>query len=90
MNGDAILFGISRTFTNLTFDGFFALVVTGIAGIDHSGHGRTPLYTSLNGERFFQNVVSYNNFTTVCNGKINEQHLILFVNQIPTDLWFSP
>ena len=29
-------------------------------------------------------------FTTVCNGKISEQHLILFVNQIPTDLWFSP
>lgn len=24
---DAILFGISRTFTNLTFDGFFALVI---------------------------------------------------------------
>jgi len=24
------------------------------------------------------------------NGKISEQHLILFVNQIPTDLWFSP
>ena len=29
-------------------------------------------------------------FTTVCNGKISEQHLILFVNQMPTDLWFSP
>ena len=42
MNGDAVLFGISRTFTNLTFDGFFALVVNGIAGIDHSGHGRHP------------------------------------------------
>ena len=41
-DGDAILFGISRTFPDLTFDGFFALVVTGIAGIDHSGHGRHP------------------------------------------------
>ena len=29
-------------------------------------------------------------FTTVCNGKISEQHFILFVNQMPTDLWFSP
>jgi hypothetical protein len=26
-DGDAILFRISRTFTNLTFDGFFALVI---------------------------------------------------------------
>ena len=39
-DGDAVLFGISRTFTNLAFDGFFALVVTGIAGIDHSGHDK--------------------------------------------------
>ena len=38
-DGDAILFGISRTFTNLAFDRFFTLVVRGIAGIDHSGHG---------------------------------------------------
>ena len=26
-DGDAILFGISRTFPDLTFDGFFALVI---------------------------------------------------------------
>ena len=28
------------SFTNLAFDGFFALVITGIAGVDHSGHGK--------------------------------------------------
>ena len=39
-DGDAILFGIGRAFPNLTFNGFFALVVTGIAGVDHGGHGR--------------------------------------------------
>jgi hypothetical protein len=37
---NAILFGIGRTFTNLAFDGFFTLVVAGIASIDHGGHGR--------------------------------------------------
>ena len=36
---NAILFGISRTFPDLTFNGFFSLVVAGIAGIDHGGHG---------------------------------------------------
>ena len=39
-DGNAVLFSISRAFTNLPFDGFFTLVVTGIAGVDHSGHGR--------------------------------------------------
>ena len=39
-DGDAVLFGISRTFPDLTFNGFFSLVVAGIAGIDHGGHGR--------------------------------------------------
>ena len=38
-DGDAVLFGISRTFTNLTLNGFFALIVTGIASIDHGSHG---------------------------------------------------
>ena len=38
-DSDVILFGIGRAFTNLAFDGFFALVITGIAGVDHSGHG---------------------------------------------------
>ena len=39
-DGDAVLFGIGGAFPDLTFDGFFALVVTGIAGVDHGGHGR--------------------------------------------------
>ena len=39
-DSDVILFGIGRAFTNLAFDGFFALVITGIAGLDHSGHGK--------------------------------------------------
>ena len=39
-NGDTVLLCISRTFTNLAFDRFFTLVVRGIAGIDHSGHGK--------------------------------------------------
>jgi hypothetical protein len=39
-DSDAVLFGIGGAFPNLTFDGFFTLVVRGIAGIDHSGHGR--------------------------------------------------
>ena len=38
-DGDAVLFGIGRTFTNLAFNGFFALVVAGIAGVDHGSHG---------------------------------------------------
>ena len=38
-DGDAILFRIGRAFTNLPFDGFFALVVAGIASVDHGGHG---------------------------------------------------
>ena len=37
---NAILFGIGRTFTNLAFNGFFTLVVAGIAGVDHGSHGR--------------------------------------------------
>ena len=37
---DAGGFIISRAFPDLAFDGFFALVVRGIAGIDHGGHGR--------------------------------------------------
>ena len=39
-DGDAVFLGISRAFPDLAFDGFFALVVRGIAGIDHGGHGR--------------------------------------------------
>ena len=39
-HGDAILLRIGRTFTNLTFYGFFALVVAGIAGVNHGGHSK--------------------------------------------------
>ena len=39
-DGDVVLFGIRRAFTNLTLDGFFALIVAGIAGIDHGSHGK--------------------------------------------------
>ena len=39
-DSDAIFLGIRRAFTNLTLDGFLALVITGIAGVDYSGHGR--------------------------------------------------
>ena len=38
-DGDAILFGIGGAFPDLTFDGFFALVVAGIASVDHGGRG---------------------------------------------------
>lgn len=38
-DSDAIFLGIRRTFTNLTLNGFFALVITGIAGVNHGGHG---------------------------------------------------
>ena len=39
-HGDAILLRIGRTFPDLTLDGFFTLVVTGIAGVYHGSHGR--------------------------------------------------
>ena len=45
-HGDAVLFGISRTFTNLAFDGFLTLVIAGIAGVNHGGHANTP-FTSF-------------------------------------------
>ena len=38
-DSDIVFLGIRRTFTDLTLDGFFALVVRGIASIDHGGHG---------------------------------------------------
>jgi hypothetical protein len=38
-DGDAVLLSIRRAFTDLTLDGFFTLVVAGIAGVDHGGHG---------------------------------------------------
>ena len=42
-DGDAVFLSIRRAFTNLTLDGFFTLTVTGIAGVDHGGHGCTSL-----------------------------------------------
>ena len=33
-------FRIGGAFPDLTFNGFFALTISRIAGIDHGGHGR--------------------------------------------------
>ena len=43
---DAVLFRISRTFPNLPFDGFFALVIAGIAGVNYGGHRLTSFFLS--------------------------------------------
>ena len=40
---NAILFGIRRAFPDLAFDGFFGLIVAGIAGVDYSGHRRASI-----------------------------------------------
>ena len=37
---EAVLFRIGGAFPDLTFNGFFALTISRIAGIDHGGHGR--------------------------------------------------
>ena len=37
---EAVLLRIGGAFPDLTFNGFFALVVRGVTGIDHGGHGR--------------------------------------------------
>ena len=39
---EAVLFRIGGAFPDLTFNGFFALTISRIAGIDHGGHGRHP------------------------------------------------
>ena len=39
-DGDAVLLRIGRALPDLAFDGFFTLVVTGIAGVYHGSHGR--------------------------------------------------
>ena len=36
----AVLLRIGGAFPDLTFNGFFALTVSRIAGIDHGGHGK--------------------------------------------------
>ena len=38
-DGDAVLLCIGSAFPDLAFDGFFTLVVAGITGVDHGGHG---------------------------------------------------
>jgi len=38
-----------RAFPNLAFDGFLALVIAGIAGVDYSGHANTP-FTSFSAD----------------------------------------
>ena len=35
---DTVFFRIGRAFPNLSFDGFFALVIAGIAGVNYGGH----------------------------------------------------
>ena len=37
---EAVLLRIGGAFPDLTFNGFFALVVAGIASVDHGGHGK--------------------------------------------------
>jgi hypothetical protein len=46
---DAVFFGVGRTLANLTFDGFFTLVVAGIASVNHGGHANTP-FTSFSAD----------------------------------------
>ena len=43
---DTVLFRIGRTLANLAFDGFFALIIAGIAGIDYGGHRLTSFFLS--------------------------------------------
>ena len=42
---EAVLFRIGGAFPDLTFNGFFALTISRIAGIDHSSHGRHLPFT---------------------------------------------
>ena len=41
----AVFLGICRAFTNLTFNGFFTLVIAGIAGVNHGSHGKHLTFT---------------------------------------------
>ena len=43
---DTVLFRIGRTLANLAFDGFFALIIAGIAGVNHGGHRLTSFFLS--------------------------------------------
>ena len=42
---EAVLFRIGGAFPDLTFNGFFALAISRITGIDHSSHGRHLPFT---------------------------------------------
>ena len=42
---ESVLLRIGSALPNLTFDGFFTLAVSRIAGIDHSGHGKHLPFT---------------------------------------------
>ena len=41
---EAVLFRIGGAFPDLTFNGFFALAVSGITGVDYGGHGKHLLF----------------------------------------------
>ena len=60
----AILFGIRRAFPDLAFDGFFALIVAGIAGVDYSGHRRASLRSGWGWMSPY--CISYNIYHILC------------------------
>jgi len=62
-DGDAVLFSISCALPNLTLDGFFTLVVAGIAGVDYSGHGGHLSLYVIEWKTFIESTVSYNRYT---------------------------
>ena len=64
-DSDAVFLGIRRAFTNLTFNGFFALVVTGIAGVDHGGHGKHLTLYIIERWNVCLNRFSYNLYTII-------------------------
>ena len=52
-HGDAVLLGISGALADLAFDGFFALVVRGISGVDNGGHGGASLRMNVQSKQSF-------------------------------------
>ena len=64
-NGDTVLFCIGGTLTDLAFDGFFALVIAGIAGIDHGGHGGHLHLRIIERWHVHKNQLSYNVYTII-------------------------
>ena len=45
-HSNAVFLRIGRAFPNLTLDGFFALVITGITRLDYGGHRLTSFFLS--------------------------------------------